>query len=286
LFEGAWVSGREGDALDEADISAAVVITERDAGPQAGWVYYGGLDLSTSRDRTAFVILGVHAGHTVRTEPEELEPLPGFLGAMQDVGILRSRQPEQEEVYHPGTGRIRLVYSRYWEPAPHCAGKIDLEAVEAAVLEAWAHWRFAILAFDPYELAFLSIKWAKQGMPLLHVAQSGANLQEMAGVLLETFRSRRVELYDDPALLADLRRMKILDRSNFFRIDATRNKSGHVDSGTAWMLAALAQKRHPPVELLQPHRMSRNEMPDDDFEPEPDVPKFADFSPRNRAEGW
>lgn len=58
LFGGVWTSG-SGDALQEADIDAAlrnrIVPLHR---PEKGSVYVGGLDLSTNRDHTAFVVVG------------------------------------------------------------------------------------------------------------------------------------------------------------------------------------------------------------------------------------
>ena len=69
---------------------------------------------------------------------------------------------------------------------------------------------------------------------------SGQNLQHMASVVLETFSDRRIELYDDQQLLADLRRLRLIERSYEFRLDSPHTTDGHGDPATAFMLALLA----------------------------------------------
>jgi hypothetical protein len=60
LWGNVWASGL-GDALQEADILAALTETEPMTGSEYGWVFFGGLDLSVSRDAGACVIVGRNA---------------------------------------------------------------------------------------------------------------------------------------------------------------------------------------------------------------------------------
>ncbi|MCP4788460.1 MAG: hypothetical protein GY878_33550 [Fuerstiella sp.] len=61
LFHGVWGSG-SGDALDQADIDAAV---HRDLHPQRrmqkGWFYYAGMDLGIKHDHSAIAVVGAPA---------------------------------------------------------------------------------------------------------------------------------------------------------------------------------------------------------------------------------
>jgi hypothetical protein len=95
LWHGVWGSG-VGDALDEADIPAAVdesLVPMTEGMPDVAYV--GGLDLGIKHDHSAFVVLARETN----------------------------------------TQRIRLARCLSWDPDP-TTGKVDLEAVEAAVLAA------------------------------------------------------------------------------------------------------------------------------------------------------
>ena len=69
------------------------------------------------------------------------------------------------------------------------------------------------------------------------VAFVGKNLNEMASTLLDVFRSRRIALYDHPALIADLGRLSIEEKSYGHRLSATRTEEGHADLATALAIA-------------------------------------------------
>ena len=59
----------------------------------------------------------------------------------------------------------------------------------------------------------------------------------MASTLLDVFRSRRIELFDCPQLIADLRRLTIEEKSYGYRLSATRDDKGHADLATSLAVA-------------------------------------------------
>jgi len=74
---------------------------------------------------------------------------------------------------------------------------------------------------------------------------TGGNLNEMAASLLENFRTRCVDLYADAELLAELKRIRIEEKSYGYRLQANRTVDGHADRATAMVLAMLGAKRSP-----------------------------------------
>ena len=60
----------------------------------------------------------------------------------------------------------------------------------------------------------------------------------LASSVWEAMSQREVELYDEPQLLADLRRLRVVERgSNQLRLEVTRSGDGHGDLGIAFCLA-------------------------------------------------
>ena len=192
LWHGIWASSC-GDALDEADLQAAINRTLRPlhAG-QAGWFYVGGLDLGVKQDHSALVVIG------------------------------GNRE----------TLQLRLAHAMSWQPNED-TGKVDLMAVERAVLDM--HQRFNLLTcgYDPFQAELMAQRLTLQDVPMNEMTFTGTNLNRMASTLLDVFRSRRIELYDMPRLIADLSRLTIEEKSYGYRLSATRDENGHADLATA-----------------------------------------------------
>lgn len=98
--------------------------------------------------------------------------------------------------------RVRLAAVQSWSPP--LGGKIDLQAVEQAVLKADAQYRYFAFCFDTYQAELMGQRLKSRGVPVEGVNFTVATLQEMATALLERFNSREIELYRDDRLLADL----------------------------------------------------------------------------------
>jgi len=214
LWLNEWTTGG-GDALTEADIQAAFFSGLHPMACRVpGYEYVAGMDLGVSRDASAVCVLGIRRDHA-------------------------------------GHGRIRLAATRVWHPTR--GRKVDLTEVERALVELHTRFNFKRINFDPWEARHMASRLQSGGLgkltsprdryaslPMIEVPPTGTNLQKIATAVIEAFCDRRVELYDDPELRRDLRRMRVEERSYGFRLTCPRDATGHGDLGTAFSLALLA----------------------------------------------
>ena len=228
LFWGVWSSG-SGDALDEQDISAAI---DPNLAPLPG------LAPLPYRRKRWLPKLGLE--QPAQPPPPRLVERPAFsYVAGLDLGIKHDHSALVVLAANHGTQRIRLALCQSWAPDA-VTGKVDLEAVEAAVAEAHQRYQFATIGYDPYQAELMAQRLIRQGVPAQEVPFVGANLNRMATVLLEIFRSRRIDLYPCERLVADLRRLVIVEKPYGHKLEATRDADGHADTATAFAIALPA----------------------------------------------
>ncbi len=141
------------------------------------------------------------------------------------------------------TLRLRLAHAQSWSPDPE-TGKVDLMAVERAILDANKRFSLRTCGYDPYQAALMAQRLELQGVRLKEVPFTGAALNLMASTLLDVFRSRRIELFDCPQLIADLRRLTIEEKSYGYRLSATRDDTGHADLATSLAVALPIAVEH------------------------------------------
>jgi hypothetical protein len=210
LYWGEWVA-QIGDALDDADIKAAINNSLRPGLIRPSDFYVAGLDLGIKQDHSALVIIA---------------------GSLQTL-------------------QLRLVFAQSWKPSP-LTGKVDLMAVERAVSDAHSRFDLSTVGYDPYQCELLAQRCSAQGVPMHEMTFSGANLDLMASTMLDVFRSRRLELYNHPALIADLGRLTIEEKSYGHRLSATRTEAGHADLATALAIALPLAVDHASNPLIDP----------------------------------
>lgn len=157
-----------------------------------------------------------------------------------DLGITRDHSALVVVGRHHKTGRLRLAAVRSWVPPR--GGKVDLEAVQEAVVQVHRTFRPVVYA-DVYQAELMGQQLKKKGVRLELVAFTGKSLMEMASSTIETFTGRSIDLFDDKALLADLRRLRLEEKAAGWRLSAERTKTGHADKATALMLAILAASK-------------------------------------------
>jgi hypothetical protein len=138
----------------------------------------------------------------------------------------------------PESNKISLVAVRSW--APPKGGQIDLLSVENYV--ARLHQKFGLTAvwYDPFQAVLLSQNLRRRGLRVEAMNFSGANLNRMASALLETFASHSIELFNEPALVRDLLRLSIVERSYGYRLESTRDADGHCDRAVAMTICLPA----------------------------------------------
>src|SRR5690606_36431513 len=120
--------------------------------------FFAGLDLSTKRDRSAFVVL--------RADPDNQ--------------------------------RVQLAHTRSYRPGPL---GIDLQMVRQHVSNISKQFRCPVY-FDPHQAHLLAADLRSAAIECVEVPFTGPNCNQMASVLLLTFRERRIDLWRDEQLIA------------------------------------------------------------------------------------
>lgn len=187
-------SSGSGDALDEADIEAAF-----DAGMSPLFSTVQGMSFVGGLD------LGIRHDHSALV----------VLGA------------------NHATQRVRLASCESWAPN-QSSGKVDLELVENAIVEAHRRFHLCRLFYDPWQAEYMAQRLQRRGLTVEQMTFNGSNLNLMATTLLETFRGRRIDLFPQAVQLAtDLRRLTIAERPYGHKLEATQDATGHADTATA-----------------------------------------------------
>lgn len=174
------------------------------------------------------------------------EPGYEFVGGL-DLGISRDHCALVILGAHRESQRIRLAGVQSWAPPP--GGKIDLGVVREAVFQAHKRYALQSVEFDPYQCELMAQDLQRSGVPMHPVAFVGTNLNRMAASLVEAIQSRKIDLYDEPRLIADLTSLNIVPRSYGLKLEAGRDQAGHADRATALAIALpkvmdlLARKR-------------------------------------------
>jgi len=246
LWLNEWIDGA-GDALDPGDVSAAI---RHDLGelqrPEDGWIYVAGGDLGVTRDASAVVVLGVHVGsYTEAERQDDTRAIPEHLRILADLDEIELPAPEVDEVYVPGTGRIRLAAVRIWKPP--AGGRVSLEDVEREIAVLAERFNLASIGLDPHQAAQMIERLGRRGLPARAAHQVPGTLQEQATAVLAAFRERRIDLYPHADLIADLKALRVVEKQYGFRLSAAYQNSSdqpgtrHADSASALSIAlALA----------------------------------------------
>ncbi|HQU46090.1 MAG TPA: terminase large subunit [Pirellulales bacterium] len=246
LWLNRWAPGA-GDALREDDIRAALTLDGPLAAAETGWRYALGLDLGLRRDASAAALVGVNVGYGVATAAPKLEPIDAMQELLFDCGLadrpakLASAAGDTLYRWNAGDGRLKLCDLHVWQP-PKKGGKVQIEPIETAIRELYARFG-CVVSYDVSQAEYLSERLSKSGVPTQAVDPTSTNMRGMAAVTLEAFNQQLLSLYPQEQLLADLRALRVTEKSYGIRLTSPRGPSGHGDSATALSLALLAAKR-------------------------------------------
>ncbi len=204
LFMGEWSSGA-GDALDPEDIKAAV---KQNLGPM------------TAREAE----------------------LPGwtFLGGL-DVGIKHDHSAFIVLATRAGEGRIRLARCMFWKPPR--GGQVQLDQIEQAILQVHDQMHLQKLLYDPHQAQHLAQRLRRRAVYCEEVPFVGSSLDRMATVLMEVFRTRVIDLYDDKRLIKDLGRITIEEKNYGQKLTSVADADGHADTATALAIVLPTAQR-------------------------------------------
>lgn len=273
LWLNRWTEG-SGDALEPDLITAALSAGVKPNPPrQPGIMYIGGLDIGVKRDHTALVVCGVSVGRYVDDEedPTPRKP-PAIIQAMVNLGLMEPKslwteKPKQK--YIEGTGRVSVVHHRVLKPnsGPTSGGgqasidrQVQFDAIDDAILEAHQRYGLSALDADPRDGLDVIQRMRKQGVPIRDVPQTPPQLRLQCDALVSAFVEKRIDLYDDPDLLADLRALRVVEKSYGTRLESPRRTSQvgtkHGDLATALQIV-LARCRSIGY-TAQAHRQIQN----------------------------
>jgi phage terminase large subunit-like protein len=241
LFRNLWCD-TVGDALEVADIQKCVTLS---APPsiEEGWVFVGGVDIGIARDSSAMVVLGKHVGHSTQTTKERT--VPRHVRLLEELGVLDTPPDDAEWSYTLGTGQLRLAHVVAWRPAG--GSQVDIGEVEAAIIEANRRFNLAVVGYDPSQAEYMGQRLRKIGVPAQSIPPGPKFQQASASELLQAFKEKRIDLYRDPTLLADLRTLRIKETQYGYRLIAPKTKddvaTGHADTASALQIALFCARR-------------------------------------------
>lgn len=199
LFQNRWTASEDRLASEE-DLAACVAL-EGPLEPRPGVRYAVGLDVGLKHDATVAAVC--HA-----------ERIPG--------------------VEHP---RIVLDRMQVWTGSR--LRPVQLGVVEEWVEEAARRYGRARVRLDPWQAVHLAQRLKRSGLTVDEFAFSAPSVGRLATVLLQLIRERALALPDDPALLDELRNVRLRESTpGVFRLDHDRNR--HDDRAVALALAAAA----------------------------------------------
>ncbi len=237
LWLNVWGSG-SGDALDPDDVDRAVRLKGPAKRAKPGWAYFGGLDLGLSRDAAALAIVGLHVG--LRSETEIEPDLSDRQRMLIEAGVMEMPEPTYQSEVVEGTGRLRLARMEVWQPP--AKGKVDIEAVEDKIVQLDRVFGMPV-ACDPWQCAYLIERLKKQGLRVEAMDFTGNNLKSMCSAVLEAFGEGNIGLYNHPRLIADLKALRVVEKSYGVRLDSPRGLNGHGDCATSLAIALNLAKQ-------------------------------------------
>jgi hypothetical protein len=95
--------------------------------------------------------------------------------------------------------KVRLITHKIFQPSPD--DPLDFEAtVETSVRTLYSRFRVQQVLYDPYQMAAVAQRLARNHVPMIEYPQSVPNLTEMATILYELFKGRNPVIYPDDAV--------------------------------------------------------------------------------------
>lgn len=194
LFWGQW-STRDGDlAISDDDLKAAVTIT---TGPM---------------------------------RPQEIDARHSLCGVL-DLAWRRDRAGFAVLCCDHERGRVRLAFAQDWSAMG--GADIDLTDVLSTILKTAQEYGFNAVVGDESQAVLMGQLLGQRGVRFIGVPQSGKPAAARAMGLVDAFKTRCVDLYDHPAMIRDLQKLRIVEKSGSVKLDATRDDTGHADLGFA-----------------------------------------------------
>ena len=163
--------------------------------------------------------------------------------------------PKKAKQKIPFEGRWSITWMDQWDQdyvdeqvegfiefGPKGLGSFQLDQVEQVVRDASRRFRLRSIAADPYQAELLISRLSRQSVSIQSRPQTGRNLTEQAGMLLEVINSRNLDSCRFEPLESDLRQVIVEEKSYGFRLVSPRGPDGHGDVVSALSMGLAAAK--------------------------------------------
>jgi hypothetical protein len=243
LWQGQWVS-ETGGAIAGEMVDAAVDETLSElTGPEPGYEYCLGCDLSLTKDHSALVLLGRFVGEIKEVTQRRKYPLGGPLEIARQEGFIDADDPNVRTIIRHlrGDGSYRLALVRSWRPP--AGGKIDLGLIEATIRKVCRRFgAYAVL--DQWQAASISERLHREQIRNELLYYSPTVLHQMAEVIIGGFSSPGTfRLYPHQQLIDQLKTLRCEERPSGTKLTSPRGRGGHGDLASALTLAAWGLSR-------------------------------------------
>jgi phage terminase large subunit-like protein len=167
-----------------------------------------------------------------------------------DVGLKRDRTVAT--VCHMEDDKVILDRQQTWSGTQE--NPVQLEEVEAWLLQASKSYNRARVRFDPWQAAHLSQNLEGRGVTVEECRFDASKNGRRAVILHTLLRDRRLAIYEDEDLIDELMNVKLEERNpGVYRID---HQSGKHDDRVIslalcaeWLVSRPTKKRYDPYEL-------------------------------------
>ena len=136
---------------------------------------------------------------------------------------------------------VRLVAHKVFTPTP--GDPIDFEATVEKTLREWhARFRLRQVLFDPYQMAAVAQRLARERMPIEEYPQTVPNLTATTSNLFDLISARQLVLYPDAGMRLAISHAIIVESSRGWRLDKMKQEH-KIDVVVALSMACLAAVR-------------------------------------------
>jgi phage terminase large subunit-like protein len=136
---------------------------------------------------------------------------------------------------------VRLVAHKVFTPTP--GDPIDFEATIERTLHEWGElFRLRKVLFDPYQMAAVSQRLARERVPVEEYPMTVANLTAATSNLFDLISARQLVLYPDAGMRLSISHAIIVESARGWRLDKLK-QSHKIDVVVALSMAALAAVR-------------------------------------------
>jgi phage terminase large subunit-like protein len=153
-----------------------------------------------------------------------------------DASVKRDSTAIVVASYDREAKKVRLITHKIFQPSPD--DPLDFEAtVETTILSLYRRFRVRQVLYDPYQMAAVAQRLARNHVPMVEYPQSVPNLTEVATNLYELFKGRNLIIYPDDAIRLAVSRTVASESARGWKL--TKEKQSHkIDAVVALAMAA------------------------------------------------